>query len=126
MESFYKEHNDYKNALMLELQKKYKLAIIIWNQPTGVFFSKAGTPYKIGQPGQSDLYGGYTIRIKDDDYSLLFNIEVKTRGGKLTKKQKLNRELSLKKGIAYFVAHKERHSIFLKEFDNWIQKIENL
>ena len=77
------EHMRLKNLILMELSKH---GAMVWNNPTGVFYTRTGQPVKVGTPGAADIIG-----VTANGQALA--VEVKTGTGRLSPDQKKWRDI---------------------------------
>jgi len=58
--SYYAQHQDLLKLIILEGQRVFP-TLRLFSATNGLFFTKRGTPIKVGTPGQADLNGFVTI-----------------------------------------------------------------
>lgn len=88
------EHMRLKNLILVRLSEMGAMA---WNNPTGVFFTKSGSPIKVGIPGAADIVG-------ETSKGRALAVEVKTGSGKLSDEQKKWRDAFASRGGLYIEA----------------------
>ncbi len=81
------EHMRLKNHCLVTLSQ---MGAYAWNNPTGVFYAREGTPIKVGTPGAADILGVL--------HGQAIAIEVKTGTGRLSENQKKWRAVFEKHG----------------------------
>ena len=89
------EHMRLKNLILMELSKN---GAMVWNNPTGVFYTRTGQPIKVGVPGAADIIG-VTAR------GQALAVEVKTGTGRLSPEQKKWRAVFCSHGGLHIEAH---------------------
>ena len=90
------EHMRLKNLILIKLSQ---LGAMVWNNPTGVFYTRTGQPVKVGTPGAADIIG-VTAR------GQALAVEVKTGTGRLSPEQKKWRDVFCAHGGIHIEARK--------------------
>ena len=120
-------HASLKTQIMLELQKIYLSRLVIQGKSVGLAYFKRGDkyvgPYKMGNKGDSDIYGSLSFLLRDRraHAALSFNIEVKVGKDKLSEEQILRQKRCKEMG-ALFVEGRSVEQV-AKEFDFWDKQI---
>lgn len=113
------QHGRVKSEILAEIGAEPD--IMIWNNPTGVFFTAQGVPVKVGSAGAGDIIGLIRKRVRvskviggnsfqphqrerDEVIGMMFAIEVKTGEGAQRKDQKTWQAAFESFGGRYFVA----------------------
>lgn len=95
-------HMRLKNEILIEMSRR---GAIVWNNPTGVFFTRTGQPVRIGTAGAPDIMGvlpsGRAVAI-----------EVKTGSGRLSKEQIIWRDALLAHNAVYIECRDINQLIF--------------
>ncbi len=92
--NYYQIHQELLDQVMIELQKKYPNGRF-FSRAVGLFYTKNGSPVKVGYPGQADIWG--------IDQSRHFEIEIKTGQARQSKSQKKWQKICDELGIIYKV-----------------------
>ena len=90
------DHMRLKNRILMRLSEQ---GAMVWNNPTGVFYTRTGQPIKVGVPGAADIIG-LTAR------GQALAVEVKTGTGRLSPEQKKWRDVFCAHGGLHIEAHK--------------------
>lgn len=111
-----KERN-IKADILVELSKYEN--IIVWNNPTGLFFTKTGIPVKVNTPGAADILGLIDGRF--------IAIETKTLTGRQRESQKAWEKNIVERGKGIYILARsvedaisglEKHNLINRRIDN--------
>lgn len=99
--SFYAQHQDLLKQIIMEAQNHFP-NLRLFAATNGLFYTKNGTPVKVGTVGQADLNGWITVN------GIAIRIEVEVKSGKiLIKKNSAQdrwRSICIKMGVIHIVA----------------------
>ena len=121
-------HKNLLNKIMLELQKQHLKELVIAPRSVGYGYFKRGNryfgPYKIGNKGDSDIYGSYMITINGIKLAISFGIEVKSGKAVLSSEQKNRIKYSELRGVKSFIGRDDLK--VLKEFKEWTEQLNEI
>lgn len=119
--SYYARHQDLMKTVILEGQKHFP-TLRLFPATNGLFYTKQGTPVKIGTNGMPDLFGFITV----NKLALMLFVEIKSgkAGIKKGSDQDKFRKLCLKFNAIHLVIRNP--SQFKKELEIEINKRKNL
>ena len=117
MSNYYKIHQNLLKTFKLALQQEIP-GVKLFDSINGLFYTKTGTPCKIGTPGQADCYGLYPTK----NGLVYLQFEIKSGQARQSNVQKTWQAFIENNNGFYIVVH-DNYSIAVEQIKDYLRSL---